>query len=145
MAPSQGKEADFVARIKLALAAWSDLDVSTLAEHLSDHVVFGSPSTEWFGERGWTEGKSEVLRRFARERSNFPELQLVEILVGSGRATILLKDGDRLMTCIVELDEDRKFSRLISFYVAPPGQSITLRNDPETGRPRGCDEGEEKA
>lgn len=130
MAPHKDDEIDVVARIKVALAAWSDLDVSRLAEHLSDRVVFGSPSTEWFGERGWTEGKNEVLRRFERERSNFPQLQLVEILVEAGRATILLKDGERLMTCRIELDEERKFSRLISFYVAPPGQPITLRDDP---------------
>jgi len=127
--PEQNADGDVVARIKIALDAWSDLDVTRLAEHLSEGVVFGSPSTEWFGERGWTEGKNEVLRRFARERSNFPELQLVEILVESGRATILLKDGDRLMTCLVELDAEGKFSRLISFYVAPPGQAITLRDD----------------
>jgi len=130
MAPPEENASDIIARIKVALAAWSDLDVTRLAEHLSDRVVFGSPSTEWLGEQGWTEGKKEVLRRFARERSNFPELQLVEILVEAGRATILLKDGDRLMTCLVELDEEGKFSRLISFYVAPPGEAITLRDDP---------------
>lgn len=130
MAPPEGNANDVVARIKIALAAWSDLDVVRLAEHLSDRVVFGSPSTEWLGERGWTEGKNEVLRRFAHERGNFLELQLVEVLVEAGRATILLKDGDRLMTCIVELDEEGKFSRLISFYVAPPGEAINLGNDP---------------
>jgi hypothetical protein len=132
MAPStQNVGEDIVARIKVALAAWSDLDVSGLSEHFSDHVVFGSPSTEWVGDRGWTQGKSEVLRRFARERSNFTELELVEILVASGRATVLLKDGCRLMTCLVELDADGRFSRLVSFFAAPPGEKIAWLERPD--------------
>ena len=128
IASSQANVSDyFVERIKVALAAWSDPDAAGLSEHFSEHVVFGSPSTEWLGDSGWTEGKYEVLRRFAQERCNFPELQLVKVLVASGRATVLLREGDRLMTCLVELDSEGRFSRLISFFVAPPGEPINLR------------------
>jgi hypothetical protein len=137
MAPSpdhldEGKRVgeEVVARIKVALAAWSELDVSGLSEHFSEHVVFGSPSTEWVGDRGWTEGKDDVLRRFARERSNFTELELVKIMVENGRATVLLRDGLRLMTCLVELDADGRFSRLVSFFVAPPGDIIARPDCP---------------
>jgi hypothetical protein len=121
-------------RIRNALAAWSELDASGFSDLFSEHVIFGSPSTEWIGDRGWTAGKSEVLRRFERERSNFTELELVDILVDGKRATILLRDGVRSVTCMLELDQEGRFSRLISFFVAPPGEMIALKACAEASR-----------
>lgn len=129
------------ARIRTALAAWSDLDVYSFADLFSDQVVFGSPSTEWIGERGWTAGKHEVLQRFERERRNFPELELVDLLMEGNRATILLRDGVRTMTCMLELDNDGRFSRLISFFLAPPGEEIALGPCTETAHSAETDRG----
>lgn len=111
MAPFQHGE--LRQQILLALAAWRGPDVSRLADTLSDEVVFGSPATEWIDASGVAKGKAEVLTRLEEERGSVGELELIDVLVGPEHVTILLKDGERALTCLVELDQEGKFRRLI--------------------------------
>jgi hypothetical protein len=104
---------DLQEQILSALAAWHGTDPSILADRLSDEVVFGSPTTEWIDASALARGKAEVLSRFEEERGSVGELKLVDILIGPDHLTILLRDGDRVLTCLVELDADGKFRRLI--------------------------------
>lgn len=115
-----GQVTDLREQIVSALAAWHGADRSVLAERLSDKVEFSSPTTEWIDAARMARGKAEVLSRFEEERGAVGELQLVDILFGQNNLTILLRDGERNLTCLVELDDDGKFLRLIPSIDWPP-------------------------
>ena len=111
MAPFQ--YGDLRQQILLALAAWRSPDVSRLADTLSEEVVFSSPATEWIDASGVARGKAEVLNRLEEERGSVGDLELIDVLIGPQHITVLLKDGERALTCLVELDQEGKFCRLI--------------------------------
>jgi len=104
---------DLRQQVLRALAAWQGPDARLLGETLSEEVTFSSTGTEWTDALGMAKGKLEVLARLEEERGAVGELELIDILVGPQQITVLLRDGDRPLSCLLELDRDGKFRRLV--------------------------------
>ena len=103
------------ARLDALLRAWASADIDALAAMLCEDVVFASPFTEAVDEDGLLRGRSNVLQRLASERLNFYEaLEIIDVIVGSTSMVVLLTCGPIKLSCLIELDDEARFRRMIA-------------------------------
>ena len=101
-------------RLGVLLEAWCSLDEAGLAGSLAEDVVFASPFTEHVDAQGLTRGRLNVLRRLCRERETFDKLEIVDVLMGEGSLVVLLRAGETALSCLIEIDDQARFRRLIA-------------------------------
>ena len=104
------------ARLRLGalLEAWAQADLAGLAGALTEDVVFASPFTERLDAQGLTRGKSDVLQRLRRERERFDVVEIVDVVTGEGSLTVFLRAGETRLSCLIEVDGEARFRRLIA-------------------------------
>ncbi len=101
-------------RLGALLDAWGAADMAGLAGALAEDVVFASPFTEMLDAQALTCGKLEVLQRLHLERGRFDKIEIVDVLMGEGSLVVLLRAGDTDLSCLIEIDEQARFRRLIA-------------------------------
>ena len=101
-------------RLGALLEAWSSADIAGLAASLADDVVFASPFTEQIDAQGLTRGKRNVLQRLSLERDRFDGIEIVDILLGEASLVVLLRAGETELSCLIEIDDQARFRRLIA-------------------------------
>ena len=101
-------------RLGALLEAWGAADMAGLAGALAEDVVFASPFTELVDAQGLACGKPEVLRRLHLERGRFADIEIVDVLLGEGSLVVLLRAGEMELSCLIEIDDQARFRRLIA-------------------------------
>ena len=101
-------------RLGALLEAWGAADMGGLAGALSDDVVFASPFTELLDAQSLACGKPDVLQRLHRERGRFAGIEIVDVLLGEGSLVVLLRAGETQLSCLIEIDDQARFRRLIA-------------------------------
>lgn len=101
-------------RLGALLEAWGEADMAGLAGALAEDVVFASPFTEMLDAPGLTCGKGNVLRRLDLERGRFASMEIVDVLLGEGSVVVLLRAGETELSCLIEIDDQARFRRLIA-------------------------------
>jgi hypothetical protein len=103
------------ARLDALLRAWASADIGALSGMLCEDVVFASPFTESVDEDGLLRGRDNVLARLAAERLNFYQaLEIIDVMVGSTSMVVLLTCGPIKLSCLIELDDQARFRRMIA-------------------------------
>jgi len=111
--PHESK-AQVTLRLGALLEAWGAADMAGLAGALAEDVVFASPFTELVDAQGLACGKPEVLQRLHLERGRFDKVEIVNVLLGEGSLVVLLRAGETELSCLIEIDEQARFRRLIA-------------------------------
>ena len=107
-------------RLDALLEAWAKADLARLAGALSEDVVFASPFTEALDAQGLTQGKGNVLQRLRLERERFDAVEIVDVVPGEGSLTVFLRAGRTQLSCLIEVDGEARFRRLIASLSEAP-------------------------
>ena len=110
----QDSKAQVKLRLGALLDAWIHADQAGLAGSLADDVVFASPFTEALDAQGLTCGKLNVLQRLALERGKFEKVEITDVLLGEGSLVVFLRAGETELSCLIEIDDQARFRRLIA-------------------------------
>ena len=101
-------------RLGALLEAWGAADMAGLAGALAEDVVFASPFTDLVDAQGLACGKPEDLQRLHLERERFAQIEIVDVLLGESSFVVLLRAGETEMSCLIEIDDQARFRRLIA-------------------------------
>jgi len=101
-------------RLGALLEAWAQADCAGLEGALREDVVFASPFTEQLDAEGLTRGKHNLLQRLRLERDRFASVEIVDVVPGKGSLMVFLRAGKTQLTCLIEVDDEARFRRLIA-------------------------------
>jgi hypothetical protein len=101
-------------RLGALLEAWAQADYAELEVVLREDVVFASPFTEQLDAEGLTRGKSDVLQRLRLERERFDAVEILDVVSGKGSLVVFLRAGETQLSCLIEVDDEARFRRLIA-------------------------------
>lgn len=104
-----------IALIENQMRMWNSGDIAGYLAGLSDDVTYSSPLVAAGQENAsqWLQGKEEVAAHLLGLHKQFPKLELVDVLVGAGFFTLLLRHQFGLMSMFIEPDDNKRARRII--------------------------------
>jgi len=104
-----------MALIENQMRMWNSGDIAGFLTGLSDDVAYCSPLVSAGQENAskWIQGKEEVATHLLGLYKQFPKLELMDVLVGAGFFTLLLRHQFGLMSMHIEPDANKRARRII--------------------------------
>ena len=99
--------------VRSTIDAWNIGDIQELVGNCAEDVTYSSPLVQNQFPSKWVQGPEELSTHLAAMQDIIKKLEVVDILVGAGFYTVILRNGRRLMSVLIEPDDHNKARRII--------------------------------